>query len=314
MHPAVVEKLRGVLAFPVSPFDAADEVDSQAVTSNATWLSTFGFAAIVAPSGTGEFYSLSADEVVRITALTVEACGGRVPVVASVGVGPRVAAELARRAEANGADAILMLPPYYARPEPVHLIDYYRAIASATSLPLIPYQRDSAVFAPDVLCELASEVPSVVAFKDGLGDLRLFQSLREEVRARFGGDRLVWLAGAGDDLVGPYYAAGADGFTSSLACFWPEAALELGQLARSGDFGRLRQFNALAVRPIYKFRQQRRGFEVSVMKAAMELLGYRAGPARAPLANLTTAEVKQLAAILNELRVPRRDERAPAPT
>ena len=54
------------------------------------------------------------------------------------------------------------------------------------------------------------------------------------------GERLLWLAGVGDDLVAPYFAAGADGFTSSLACFWPEAAVELYRLASTGDFDGLR--------------------------------------------------------------------------
>src|SRR5207248_6213476 len=130
------------------------------------------------------------------------------------------------------------------------------------------YARDSVTFTPPQLEHLAREVPRLVAFKDGRGDVRLFQRLREHVSERLGRDRLVWLAGAGDDMVGPYFAAGAEGFTSSLACFWPEASLALLRLARSGDYAALARFHERAVRPIYELRQRRRGYEVSVMKAA----------------------------------------------
>lgn len=115
---------------------------------------------------------------------------------------------------------------------------------------------------------------------------------------------MIWLGGSGDDLVGPYFAAGAEGFTSSLACFWPEAAGELYRLASGGDYAGLAAYHAQVVSPIYALRQRRPGYEVSVMKAAMELLGYVAGPARAPLANVTAAERDELAALLQQLQVP----------
>jgi len=125
-----------------------------------------------------------------------------------------------------------------------------------------------------------------------------------------GEDRLVWIAGSGDDLVGPYFAAGAEGFTSSLACFWPEGAATLFELAVAGDAAALAEFHRRAVQPIYALRQRKPGYEVSVMKAAMEVLGYVAGPVRPPLANVTTAERTELAAILARLEVPTAAQRA----
>ena len=139
----------------------------------------------------------------------------------------------------------------------------------------MPYARDAAVFTPEGVEQLARDMPNLVAFKDGRGDVRLFQRIREHVIERLGEERLVWLAGAGDDLVAPYFAVGAEGYTSSLACFWPEASVELLRLARAGDRVELAQFHQRVVRPIYELRQRRRGYEVAVMKAAMELLGHR---------------------------------------
>ena len=134
--------------------------------------------------------------------------------------------------------------------------------------------------------------------------MRLFQRLREHIVERFGAERFVWLAGAGDDLVAPYFAVGAEGFTSSLACFWPEASLELYRFARDGDNVGLADFHRRVVRPFYDLRQRKRGYEVSVMKTAMELLGYPAGPTRPPLAELSADERRELQAILVRLEVP----------
>jgi 5-dehydro-4-deoxyglucarate dehydratase len=295
--------LRGALAFPITPFGPNGSVDLAAVRANAGWLASSGIGAIVTPSGTGEIFALTPDECEAIVRATV-AVAGTTPVIAGVGFGPRVAADLAAKAEAAGASGVMVMPPYYAQPDPAGLIAYYRAVADATSLGLVPYARDAAHFTPPLLERLVREVPSVVALKDGRGDVRLFQQLREHVVARLGPDRMVWLAGVGDDLVGPYFAAGAEGFTSSLACFWPEASLELFRLASGGDLTGLAEFHARVVRPIYDLRQRRRGYEVAVMKAAMELLGHPAGPVRPPLAELTAEDREELRRVLNEVEAP----------
>lgn len=296
--------LRGVLAFPITPYDGAGAVDLDGVRANARWLAASGINALVAPSGTGELFSLSPDECAAIVAATVEAVADRIPVVAGVGFGPRIGADLARRAERDGAAGVLVLPPYYAHPDPDALIGYYREIADATVLGVLVYARDGAALGADQLERLAREVPNVIGFKDGRGDVRLFQRLREHLSDRLGRDRLMWLAGAGDDLVAPYYAVGAEGFTSSLACFWPEASLELHRLARGVDRRALAEFHRRVVRPFYDVRQRRRGFEVAVMKAAMHILGHPSGPVRAPLANLSDEEGRELRVILERLDVP----------
>lgn len=310
---AVKRRLSGPIAFPITPYAADGSVDLDGVRRNATWLADYGICAIVAPSGTGEIFALSPDECVAVTTASVEAVAGRLPVVAAVGFNASIGADLARRAEAAGADAILIMPPYYATPDPQGLLAYYQQIAAATSLGVMPYARDAAVFTPELVEQLARRVPNLIAFKDGRGDVRLFQRLREHVVEQLGAERLLWLAGVGDDLVAPYFAAGADGFTSSLACFWPEAAVELYRLASSGDFDGLRQYHERVVRPFYELRQRGRGFEVSVMKAAMELLGHPAGPARPPLGALTDRDRTDLRALLDRLDVPKAASRGRVP-
>ena len=310
---ALKARLRGPIAFPITPYSNDGAVDLQAVKSNARWLADHQLCALVSPSGTGEIFGLSPDECAQITAATVEAVSKRLPVIAAVGFNARIGADLARRAEQAGADGILVMPPYYATPDPQGLLAYYQQIAAATSLGVMPYARDAAAFTPELIEQLARRVPNLIAFKDGRGDVRLFQRLREHVIEQLGADRLLWLAGVGDDLVAPYFSAGADGFTSSLACFWPEAAAELYRLASSGDFDGLRSYHQRVVRPFYELRQRGRGFEVSVMKAAMELLGHPAGPARPPLGQLSERDRADLRAILARLEVPTAAARSRVP-
>jgi 5-dehydro-4-deoxyglucarate dehydratase len=297
-------RLRGALAFPITPYAADGSVDLAGVRANAAWLAASGCCAIVAPSGTGELFALTPNECAAVARATVEAVAGRMPVIAAVGFGPAIAADLARRAEEAGADGILVLPPYYANPAPQGLVEYYRAVANATSLGIMPYARDAALFTPKLFEQVVREIPTMIAFKDGRGDVRLFRSIREHVVEQLGDERVVWLAGVGDDLVGPYFGAGAEGFTSSLACFWPEASVELYRLASTGDFAGLARYHQQAVRPFYHMRERGKGFEVSVMKAAMELLGHPAGPARPPLGHLSETDLADLRAIIARLDIP----------
>ncbi|MDE3074034.1 MAG: dihydrodipicolinate synthase family protein, partial [Chloroflexota bacterium] len=287
--------LRGPLAFPITPFLTDGSVDLDSVRANSRWLPGHGLRALVTPSGTGELFGLTPDECGSVVEATIEAINGKLPVIAGVGFGPVLAANLARRAEAAGAAGILVLPPYYSQPDPQGLLNYYRKVASATRLAIIPYARDAAAFTPALVEQMAREVPTFIAFKDGRGDVRLFQRIREHVSERLGSERLVWLGGVGDDLAGPYFAAGAEGFTSSLACFWPEASVKLYRLASAGQFSALAAFHNQAVRPIYELRQRGKGFEVSVMKAAMELLGHPAGAVRPPLGELSAVDRAELA-------------------
>lgn len=300
--------LQSALAFPITPFDASGDVDLEAVATNASFLPGTGIGAIVAPSGTGEFFALTPEEAREVVAATVSVAGD-LPVIAAAGFGPRLGAQMAREAEDAGASAVMVVSPYYAKPSADGLIEYYKQIASGTSLPIVPYARDSALFTPAILTKLCEELPQIIAFKDGRADVRMFTQLRESVIDAIGGDRLMWIGGSGDDLVGPYFAAGAVGYTSSLACFWPEASVELYRLASSGNFAGLAEYHAQVVKPIYQMRQLKPGYEVSVMKTAMELLGYVAGPSRAPLQNLDDAEQTRLAEILHVLNIPTREDR-----
>jgi 5-dehydro-4-deoxyglucarate dehydratase len=294
MSPAELRsRLEGVIAFPVTPFTAQLELDLPALRDNVEFMLAGGIHALVAAGGTGELYSLTPEEHRQVVRTVVEVVHGRVPVIAGTGFGSALGRLLARQAEEAGADGILMLPPYYVNAYPEGLLEYYRHVAGATSLGVFPYSRDWVVFTPATLRKL-TEIPNVIAYKDGQGDLRAFSRLQHAV-----GDRLLWLGGVGDDMVGGYFAAGAKGFTSSVANYMPKVAVELFELAKAGDFMRLREVTAQKIQGFYDLRISRRGYEVSMVKEAMELLGHKAGPVRPPLVNVTAQDRERLRAALD---------------
>ena len=285
-------RLRGVLAFPITPFDDDLALNDDAFQSHVDYLVRSGLHAIVAAGGTGELYSMTPDEIKRVYRLAVEATRGRVPVIAGVGYNLALARELARAAEQAGADAILILPHYYGRAEDDGLYAYYAGVAQSVGLGVFPYARDQAVFSPQLVARLA-EIPNLVAFKDGQADLRTWARIRDYV-----GDRLVWLAGVGDDMVNSYFAAGAEGFTSSAANFMPEVPLALYAAARDGNFAEVNRLLATRIQPVFNVRARHRGYEVTTTKEAMNLLGLPGGRVRPPLAELTARDREDLRAVL----------------
>jgi 5-dehydro-4-deoxyglucarate dehydratase len=272
-------KLKGPLAFPITPFDAALALDLKALRANVRVLLEDPPAAIVAAGGTGELYSLTPAEHAACVRAVVEECAGTVPVIAGVGFNPALGGLLAADAARAGADGILVFPPYYPNADEDGLFEYYRAIAAATPLGLLIYSRDW--FHPGAaLVERLTAIDTLTAWKDGQGDIRRLQILMGRV-----GSRLHWIGGAGDDMVPAYYAAGLRAYTSSVSNLSPRLARALHDYASTGD-DRLPAIMKDLIVPLYALRGRRRGYEVSVMKALMDMLGLAGGRVRPPLADV----------------------------
>lgn len=293
MHPNTLRnKLSGVIAFPVTPFKEDLSLDLPGLHQNLNKLLEFPISAIVAAGGTGELYSLTPAEYLRVIELTALAVEDRVPVIAGVGFGQRVAVEMVQAAEKAGADGILVFPPYYMQADDEGLYEYYRSISAATRLGMIIYSRDWARFTP-AMVERLTAIPNLVAWKDGQGDIRQLQSIMHHV-----GERLLWIGGAGDDLVGAYYSTGIRTFSSSIATVAPALSLKLHELATADDGEALSELLETCVIPLYALRSRRRGYEVSAMKALMDMAGMNGGPVRPPLVNVTPEELDELRTIL----------------
>ena len=237
-------------------------------------------------------YSLTPQEHLQVVRATLEAVRGRVPVLTGVGYNQRVAVETAKQAAEAGVDGILAFPPYYPQADDEGLLDYYRGVGGATPLGMIIYSRDWVNPGPASVERLAS-IPTLVAWKDGQGDMRRYQLIMSRV-----GERLHWIGGAGDDLAPSYYGLGVRAYTSSLANFAPRLSLRIHELASRGDLAQLRPLMSDYVVPHYAIRSRRKGYEVSVVKAKMDILGMAGGPVRPPLVNVSDGEIDELRRML----------------
>ncbi len=285
----------GVVAFPITPFRDDLSLDIEGLQHNLAQLIKHPICAVVAAGGTGELYSMMPEEHAQVIETTVEVVDGRAPVIAGVGFNQMMAVEMAKRSVTAGADGILAFPPYYPQADDEGLIEYYRAIGRATDLGLLIYSRDWANFSPAAVERLAANIPTLVAWKDGQGDVRRYQMIINRV-----GDRLYWIGGAGDDMVPGYYSIGIRTYTSSIATVAPKLSLALHNAAANGRSEELAQLMSDYVVPLYALRARRKGYEVSAMKAMMDMAGLRGGPVRPPLVNVRAEEREELRAILEK--------------
>ncbi len=289
-------RLRGVIAFPVTPFQKDLSLDLEGLRRNVQFLVKHSFSALVAAGGTGELYSLTPAEHRAVVEFCVAEAGDKLPVIAGVGINTQLAIEMTREAESVGAAGILIFPPYYVNAHDDGIFEYYSAIAAATRLGCIIYSRDWANFSSAMVDRL-SKIPNMVAYKDGQGDIRLLQRIRARV-----GERLEWIGGVGDDLVPGYYSLGIRCYTSSISNIAPRLCLQLHERATAFDAASVYRLMHNYVIPLYNIRARKRGYEVSVIKAAMQILGMPAGPVRPPLTPVRPEEENELKTLMERFK------------
>ncbi len=288
-------KLRGVLAFAPTPFTPDDQVDREGLARHVDFLCRSGVHGIVVCGGTGEFFSLDLDEYRSVIRTAVEAAGRRVPVLAGIGHSTRVACRLAEHADAAGADGLMINPFYFVEPSEDGVLHHYRTLARATGLGMLVFSTRGAVYTPAMVERLA-EIDTVMAFKDEYGDLKMFIETKERL-----GDRLVWINGMAETLAAPYFAAGAQAFTSGIVNFAPQLSLAVWDAGAAGRWEELHDLVAHKIRPLAALRERRKGYSIAVVKEAMNLLGMPGGTVRLPLVPLDPQDREDLRTVLKEL-------------
>lgn len=283
------QAFRGVFGFPITPFQKDLSLDLPALEKNCDWMAGYDFCAQVVVGGTGEIYSLTPEEAIECVRVSVGAVNGRMPIVAGVGYNTVMACQMAREMEKAGAEALLVMPPYYINAPEAGLLDYFEAIGNSCGLPLSFYTRDWAGMSPAQVSRLLDRVPSLKMWKDGQGDIRKYHRIMLEV-----GDRVAWVGGLGDDLAPGYFAIGCQAYTSSISNIAPKLSLAIAEAGFKGDRVAMDAMMKKYVHPLYALRDRMKGYEVSIMKNAMEILGHPAGPVRPPLSNVTPADQADL--------------------
>jgi 5-dehydro-4-deoxyglucarate dehydratase len=284
----------GLLSFPVTTFTPDLQFDEEAYRAHIDWLDNYGAAALFAPGGTGEIFSLTPAEVDRVTR-AAKASAGKTPILGGAGYGTAIAVEMAKAAEAAGADGILLLPPYLMFCEQEGLVAHVKAVCDAVGIGVVVYNRDNCLLSADSIRELADKCPNLIGFKDGHGEVDRVIEITTRLK-----DRLVYIGGmpTHELYAQAYFSAGVTTYSSAVFNFVPELAQRFYKSLRAGDTAQTDKILEDFFFPFVQLRNRRKGYAVSIIKAGLEACGRKAGPVRPPLTNLTSEEIDQLKALI----------------
>ncbi|MBX6350822.1 MAG: 4-hydroxy-tetrahydrodipicolinate synthase [Clostridia bacterium] len=224
-------RLVGSIVPMVTPFTPDDEIDEAAFRRLVDWQIAEGSHGISVTGTTGEPSALSLEERKRMIDLCVDAVRGRVPTVVGTGTNNfRETLELTRHAERAGADAALVIVPYYNRPTQEGLYRHFRAIAESTSLPVIIYNipgRTAVNLEVETLARLYSDCPNIVGVKEANTNL---QQVSDEIAACPG----INVYSGIEALCFPMLALGGAGHVSATANVAPREVARLYDLVVAG--------------------------------------------------------------------------------
>ena len=285
-----------VLTAMVTPFHDDGSLDLDGAATLARWLVEQGNDGLVVAGTTGEAPTLSDDEMVELWRAVRAAVD--VPLLAGTGSNDtRHTIRLSQRAAETGVDGLLVVSPYYNRPPQAGLDAHFRAVASATDLPVVMYDvptRTGRAMDVDTIVRLGTEVPTIAGLKDARGN-------PGEAAAIVAGTPSDFDVYSGDDgLTLPLLAVGAVGVIG--VCTHWSAGLHAEMIAahEKGDVERAREINARLV-PSFGVETGPSWVQTSAAKAAVTALGQPAGPLRLPLPPLDEAVRSAVAGVLAEL-------------
>jgi 4-hydroxy-tetrahydrodipicolinate synthase len=207
----------------------------------------------------------------------------------------REAVSLSRRAAEAGADALLLISPYYNKPEQAGLVDHFRTVADAVDLPQIVYNvpsRTGRNVQPETVVELASH-PNVRGYKAASGDLNQISEVVERTR-----DEDFQVLSGDDGLTLPVVSVGGTGTISVVANVEPERTVEMVHSALDGDYDRARELHHRLAPLVRQLFVETNPIPV---KEAMGIRGYSAPHLRLPLTRLSKEHVAELERVLADL-------------
>jgi len=275
----------------VTPF-TEDGVNVSALKKLLDYQLEGGTDAIVVCGTTGEPATMSETERDLVIRESIAHVNGRVPVI--VGTGSNCTAhavELSKKAEDMGADALLVVTPYYNKCSQEGLMRHYLAVADSTKLPIIAYNvpgRTGVNMKPETLAKLAKH-PNIVAMKEASGDISQVAEMARTCD--------VDLYSGNDDQIIPLMSLGGKGVISVLANVAPKVAHDIAALYLAGEIKK-----ASELQLVYKPLIDALFMDVNPIpaKVALNLMGFEAGPLRLPLCEMTAEKTEALRSILQQ--------------
>lgn len=300
MNPAELKKTMssGLLSFPITDFDAAGDFRADTYAKRLEWLMPYGATVLFAAGGTGEFFSLTAQDFSAVVGTAVKTCRDGVPIVAGAGGPTRQAIAFAQEAERLGAQGILLLPHYLTEAGQEGLAAHVEAVCRSVKLGVIIYNRGACRLQAETLVKLAERCPNLVGFKDGIGEIELMVTIRRKL-----GDRFAYLGGlpTAEVYAAAYKALGVPVYSSAVFNFIPKTAMEFYRAVATDDQATMGRLLDTFFLPYLEIRNRKPGYAVSIIKAGAKIVGYDAGPVRPPLVDLSADESARLATLIHAL-------------
>ncbi len=287
------DRFRGSFPALITPMTENGDIDEAAMRRFVDWQIEQGSNGLVAVGTTGESPTLDHGEHKAVVELVIEQAKGRVPVIAGTGSNSTAEAiDLTRHAEAAGADAALVVVPYYNKPTQAGLYAHFRAVAEATALPVFIYNvpgRTVADIANETIVRLVRDCPNIIGIKDATGALDRVSLLRLEL-----GEDFVQLSGEDGTALG-FNAHGGVGCISVTANVAPALCAEFQAATLAGDFQKAR---ALQDRLMPLHRAMFVETSPGPVKYAVSLLGFCSPHARLPMVEIAESSKEAVEAAM----------------
>ena len=284
----------GVYPAIVTPFlrDIENSLDITGLKNNIEFLLSQGVHGIVPCGSTGESATLSFHEHEKVIKVAIETVNGRVPVLAGAGSNNTLEAlKLTKAAKDLGADGVLIISPYYNKPNQSGLIKHYSRIASV-GLPVVVYNvpgRTGQNLLPELVAKLA-DIPEIFAIKEASGDIGQISRVIELTQ-----DKDFCVLSGDDNITLPILALGGKGVISVAANVEPRRMVDMYEAYGKGDYTAARRIH-YELSPL--FRSMFIDTNPIPVKKAVELRGYAGGPVRLPLDELDEAKTRLLTEVL----------------
>jgi len=286
--------LGAILTAMVTPFDSSGALREDAIRRLARHLVEHGSDGLVVAGTTGEAPTLDDAEKLQLMEMVVDEVGDQATVVAGTGSNDTAhSVHLTAQAAERGVDAVLVVTPYYNKPNRRGLVEHFKAVAAATDLPVLIYNipaRCVINLEPDLLAELG-RIDNVVGVKQANSDMDQARRIVEDTGlALYAGD---------DNLLGPFAEIGGAGGITVSSHLVGEQMKELYEAARAGDVERSRALDA-ELADVY--RTLFIAPAPATVKAALEMLGFEPGGVRLPLVEVDDSERAEVQRLVESLR------------
>ena len=283
----------------ITPFDKDEEVDEAALRKLIHFWLDGGASGLVSCGSNGEAPYLTRDERRKVIQTVVDEVDGKVPVIAGTGApSTRETIVYTKDAKELGADAALIVSPYYFKPDKKELLQHYKAVLEAVDIPVLLYNVPKFTgynLEPSIIVQLANEYDQIVAVKDSGGSIGQISDLASQV-----GGRISVLSGSGD-LILPTFVMGGKGAIVAVAIVAPSICADIYRFFKKKDIERAVEAQRKALRLnevlIRRFNQ------ISSVKEALSQLGQPAGYPRRPSLPLDEESRQEVRKVLSEISV-----------